>query len=372
MKKIGIVTIHNSSSYGGTLQALATQEICSKYGDAYIIDYRQPAITSTLKLFRFSKSRRVFLHLAKDLFRLLPRAKLIESFKAFTKEFYNLTDNCRNLKEFSEVSENYGFDYLVSGSDQIWNPKILGRLDPVYFLDVATSAKKVSISSSRGNHAYTDVESKYVKEKLSGFDMLSVREGDTKLLLEKEFGLKNIFNSLDPTLLMSKKEWIEKLNLTAPSRPKYILVFTLKKDKLVTDSVVSLGRILDLPIVVVDQDPFLPFECDEHIRSASPRDFLNLVLGAEYVITNSFHGVAFSVNFGKRFVALKPESGFNRVVSLLKSIGIENVYLDKSDFFQGSEVFNIDVDKVQDNLERLRRENLDFYSSYFGENNDHS
>jgi hypothetical protein len=65
-----------------------------------------------------------------------------------------------------------------------------------------------------------------------------------------------------------------------------------------------------------------------HIQDASPIDYLKLINGAKYVITNSFHGSAFSANFGIPFMVAMPESGQNRILGLLKGCNLLDRYID--------------------------------------------
>ncbi len=323
--RIALITIHYANSYGGCLQALATQTVLSKYGDVTILDYKSPDLGKTLDTLRLGLGLRDFLRAGKDLVRFFPRKRLVNKFKDFIKKKYNLSRPLNSGLALEQAADQ--FDVFVCGSDQLWNPNVVGSQDFNYMLDFAGDRKKVSLSSSMGSFRYSEDNLHLFKSKLSDFAYVAVREKDLAEDLERDLG-RSVVNTLDPTLLLNKKQWSELLDLNLEKKEKYIFVYTLKKTTFIREAINKISRQLGLKVVVIDQDPFLGFKCDRHVMDASPEDYLNLIAGASFVLTNSFHGTAFAVNFNVPFVTLPPETGVNRIKSFLDSVGLSSRLVD--------------------------------------------
>lgn len=363
--KIGILTIHYANSYGGCLQAFASQVVLSKYGDAVIIDYKTPALKSTMSKLRFSRNPRSFLHVIKDILRLFPRIRLLRKFHDFMGSNYRLSRSCVSTADLKSLSSEY--DIFVCGSDQIWNPFVTGKLNSPYLLGFARGNRKVAFSTSAGSYRFSRSEQEKIKNLIDEFSSLSFREADMVQQIAEITGRKDIQHTLDPTLLLTKSEWIDLLALEKDDRlGKYVFVYTLKKDKAVYEVVRWLAKRLDLKVVAVDQDPFLLYRTDIHIRDAGPVEFLNLMLNAEFVITNSFHGTAFAVNFGLQFLAVKPETGTNRIKGFLESVGLGSRFVNDVNDVELSFGEEIDFAMVKERLNVLRNNTYAYLADAFG------
>lgn len=363
--KIALITIHYANSYGGCLQALASQQVLSKYGEVSIIDYRNPEIEKTLDVVRFGLSARSFLRVAKDICRFLPRKRLINNFKRFIFDNYSLTSVCRTEKQLSELNEK--FDIFVCGSDQIWNPNIIGKLDTNYMLSFANkNKKKISFSSSFGSYEYKGDEIKCVKKELSSFHSVSLREKDAAEKISTILGRLDVENTIDPTLMLTKNDWIDLLKIKKTNADtKYILVYTLKKNDFTRKIIDQLSAKLNYKVISIDQDPYLGYRADAHIMDASPSKYVDLIANASFVITNSFHGTAFAVNFGIPFLSIKPESGTNRILGLLNKLGLENQLIQNDDDFNRALNSSISFNVVESRLDELRKETRNYLDKAF-------
>ncbi|CAG8864744.1 polysaccharide pyruvyl transferase family protein [Pseudomonas fluorescens] len=367
--KIALITIHYANSYGGTLQALASQKVLSAFGSVEIIDYKSDELRNTLKLIRVDGSIRSILRAGKDLFRIVPRRRLIKKFKLFIQGNYNLTEECKGFKDLQDVSKLY--DYVVCGSDQIWNPKITGKLDLNYMLEFATEAKKVSFSSSSGSYTYTESEALEVKKNLSTFHSISVREEDTAEKLQCLLDGKAIHHTLDPTLMLNKQEWLQAIGgykSQSKQIDKYILVYTLKKDSLTRDAVKKIRSILGLEVIAIDQDPYLGYRADHHIMDASPSDYISLFSKASFVVTNSFHGTAFAVNFEIPFITTQPESGSNRIKGLLDNLSLSRHFIESLDDIDSVMKGVVDFAQSKSKLETMRVSSWNYLQNAFATN----
>ena len=361
MKKIGLVTIHATTNYGGVLQAFATQKVLERYGEVQIVDYRNSFVDKTMQLIRFGRKPRDVLRVLKDLFRLYPRYQVIKKFQTFIDENMNVSSfaNSRLVEVTNE------FDIFVTGSDQIWNPSTVSenyQFDEVFLLDFVKGRKKVAYASSIGDYSVKDGD--VLTSRLRDFDHLSVREKSAATVISNALG-REVCHVLDPTLLLNKLEWIEHLKIKGlpENSDRYIFIYALKKDSLLKATVKYISSLLNIDVVIVDQDPFLDLPVTKHYRDASPSEFISLLLNAEIVVTNSFHGVAFSLNFEQPFVAVMPPSSPSRVTDLLSSVGLSEKLISNVSDLDSLDDLDVDFNEATKKLDDLRVLSLQYLES---------
>ncbi|MDQ1298056.1 MAG: hypothetical protein QG558_595 [Campylobacterota bacterium] len=362
--KIALITIHNANNYGAILQTFALQKILMQYGDVEIINYDNKHISIDFDLIRIKPTFHGLLGTGKDIFRLFPRHRVLKNFKQF------IAQNMKLTKKMSTHEFLFGhagsFDVYVAGSDQIWNPACISgncSIDPVYFLDFAPKeAKKLSYASSMGSYRYSEEEKKRIKELLKDFDMVSVREKDGQTMLQ-EILERPVHHVVDPTLLLSKNEWLEVLgkNRKLKQEEKYILLYSVPKTKLIRSAVEYFSKKLGLKVIAIDQGLSTVGKVDKQIRDAGPIEYLSLFSNAEFVITDSFHGTCFSVNFQKPFVAIAPGKHSNRIESLLSLIGLQDRIVRREEEFANLNI-EIDFEEANNKLDSLRKQALSLLS----------
>lgn len=323
--KIALITIHWANNYGASLQTFATVKALSKYGEVSVLDYRNTYINKGMTWIRLGYKPRDLLRMGKDLLRLLPRYRVIKKFEDFSYKHLNLTLPLQESEDFKNVANE--FDIFITGSDQIWNPEIVSEnneLDTHYFLDFVHGKKKFSYASSIGAHIYTDMEKPIIKGLLGDFCSIAVREKDSSLYLSELLN-KKVEHVLDPTLLYKKEQWLEFFNISEkkPDEP-YILVYALKNSLLLKQTIEKLAKILKYRVITINQEPFTNYKCDKHIKDAGPDEFLELFANASFVVTNSFHGTCFAVNFNIPFVIASPQIGVIRIENFLSSVGVRD------------------------------------------------
>lgn len=351
----GIVTFHRSWNYGACLQAFATIDVLKTLGvEAVCIDYSN-AVERQKTAMEFAKSRQVkaaFVTGAKNV--VLGRRRYSE--KAF-RGFHSLitrTDHsyatCEDLKDIS-------FDVLVSGSDQIWNPVITGGLDEVFFLNFGRASKRIALASSGGSHNFTSEELVKIKPWLSKYQFIGVREEHLYKQLKSVVSVP-VKTLLDPTLLMNVEAWraLERRPKNAPANTPYILVFTLKSNSKEDELFWRrCGYSLKLPVWRVLNNAFPMHGLDKVFLGATPEELLWLIDHARFVITDSFHGTAFSLNFGVPFVTLPSKTGNNeRVANLLRFAGVPDRQIGYNDDI----VFEYNANAAQIKLHQKRESDL--------------
>ncbi len=365
--KIALITIHNVSNYGAILQVYATKKILDNYGEVKTIDYKLDYLSHQLDLIRFDFSIRGIKMFVHDILRFPFHYKLIKRFKKIIKSSLNLTESISIKDLYNNKLEK--FDVYVCGSDQIWNPVVISedmKINPIFFLDFAPkNAKKISYASSIGHHHFTEKEKKDVENYLTDFSMISVREKDGKEKLKKILPNRKIYHVVDPTLLLTKKEWLKTFSITLKKpKEKYLLVYSVPRSKLIKEAVVYFADKLNLKIVAIDKMLIPLMKVDKQIRNAGPKEYIELFANASFIITDSFHGTCFSVNFEKPFVAISAGKIQNRIVNLLDQLDINNKILNtKKDF----ENFNLTIDYniITPKLEKIRNVSKNFIHKSF-------
>lgn len=357
---IALITIHWANNYGAALQTYAMSEALKPYGNVNVIDYRSEKPAKGMQLLRLGTRPRDILRAGKDIFRLCPRYRVINKFKEFNKKYINITPFIVDDTKWQGVADEN--DVFIAGSDQIWNPEVVsekGILDGRFFLDFVEDKTKFSYASSMGTHRYTKKQLIEVKGYLDDFKKISVREQDSAAYL-KENVSKDVQTVVDPTLLLDKDGWVHKFGVLSEKKP-YILVYALNKDSLLKRVVEAASVELGIDVISLDQDPFLNYQPTKHIKDAGPEEFISYFYNAKFVITNSFHGLCFSIIMEKNFLISNPLGSANRIESLLSSLGLsERRVVDSSSDSKISHSLseNIDYEAVTPKVERARQYSL--------------
>lgn len=331
--KIGILTYHRAENYGALLQAYAMKTYLQSLGhDVSFVDYWPQYHSDYFKLFPWQQFRkRSFLRKVIFLFQLIIWAKTrIIRKKRFQKFMYEMLELQKNPQYTNDNDKTENYDIVVYGSDQIWRKQNLGGVgfDPWYFGEENIQAnKKVVYAGSMGTIDVTTKDNEYVQKMMKNFSTISVREKDFQTYLE---GL-GVSSSLvtDPVFLLTKEQW-RRIETKSNINEKYILFYNLLNTPDSKQFAEHLSQIKNIPIREVNKRMSLCYRGKRYISTASVEKFLQLVDGAEYVVSNSFHGVAMSIIFQKQFYAVGMHQKSNRVKSLLQSLGICERFVEKN------------------------------------------
>ena len=317
--KVGLITVHVGTNFGSVLQTIATAKILSDLGnEVEVINYVPPRTTIS----GYIRDRKGFSAKAKAM-ASLPIMGLNKSiYGGFLKKHTKLT---REFYKKEDIGKNLRYDAYIIGSDQVWNSIHNQGIDLVYYLDFNSPGKHISFSSSFGRENCPLVEFEKVKELLSSFSHISARE-DTGVKLLKEMGFENTIQTIDPTFLLDRYEWLKMASKRQVEDP-YLLVYTpynVKDKELIFGAAREIGAKRNLKVVTFGWDVRKEPLADQTMLFSSPADFLSLMQYADVVITNSFHGTAFSVILNKQFVVFSPSHFSTRISSLLELTGLEN------------------------------------------------
>lgn len=345
-KKVGIITLFNCYNYGAVLQAYATYKYIKKlgYNDVEMINYENVYEAKAKKTLPFIFSGNLKDKIKKFIQYIIfgKNRKLKKAFKNFKKELKTTKYKYHNIDEL----RNTNYDILISGSDQIWNPTIFGKLDKVYLLEFSETAKKISIASSAGSYKFLPEEKEEIIKSLKKYEGVSVREESLKKQFENE--IPNIFVSTDPTLLLSEEEWYKNLKSTNRYNEKnseYVLIYIVDANlKTYLPEIRILKEKIKKEFWFITPYTYKMKYIDRNIVKATPNDFISLFRYANMIITNSFHGVIFSSNFNKKFIALENHKNPTRVEDYLTRIGIPEIIVRNENDAEEIKIGNLNND----------------------------
>lgn len=349
--KIGILTQHFLLNYGGIIQNFALQQVLMKLGHDPLTFEHDTCYSRTRWFLRTIK------HILRTRsFRNLPVYPIYNG-RIGNKNFIKFVlKNIKSVpvKDFTPfLTTQYGIDAYVVGSDQVWRPAFnLGHRLGNMFLDFADDkVKKLSYAASFGckEWEYTKEQEKACSKLARRFDAISVREASAVDLCKNHFGVDASL-VLDPTLLLNKEDYGKVCN-DVPRKEKHIFVYSLVVSEEVLAVAEKVAETIDLPIIVKQAGSKVKKEDTIEDWFAEFRD-------ADYVVTDSFHGMVFSIIFNKPFaIVMNPSGGNDRYISLLSQLGL----MERIVSAELQPVFSaIDWSDVNHRLTELRKASFEF------------
>lgn len=332
--KIGILTYQRAENYGALLQAYALKTTLEQAGyNVEMVDYWPEYHENVFKLFsKTNFKKRSFLGKVKYLilfafsFNWLIKRK--KNLNRFMKEKLDLGKHPKYTKK-NDVCKEY--DIVIYGSDQIWRKQSIREdnwFDDWYFGSDNIQAKvKLAYAASMGVMDVKENEKAYLKNTLKNFDTISVREKDLNSLLE-DLGFKSRL-VIDPVFLLKQDSWCKLIKeyKLKKSTSKYILFYNLLNSAESERFTNQLESYTGFEVIEVTKKMSFNDVGKRYVKSASIQEFLNLINNAEFIVSNSFHGVALSIILEKQFYAVGFGERSSRVITLLESLELTNRFL---------------------------------------------
>ncbi|ASO27816.1 hypothetical protein CG015_13425 [Vibrio anguillarum] len=325
--RIAILTQPLHNNYGGLLQAFALQKyLKTQDHDVMTVDF---AWNNKLRYFGIKSIigniiRKYFLR--RELASIFPitdeqKRKIGQHTDRFSAEHIRTTQKIYSVDEMSYI-KNYQFDAYIVGSDQVWRPAYSPGMSAFFlsFLNKSDDAKRIAYAASFGIDNCNEFSQQALTEYaalLKQFDAVAVREDSAVDLCKQHFGVV-AEHVLDPTFLLDKEVYIQLVEQDkCPASNGNMMVYVLDKslDKKEVIQAVANERGLTPYTVMPDKQGVYP-PVTQWIRG---------FMDAEYVVTDSFHGVAFSIIFNKPFIAIGNHNrGLARFTSILKMFGLQD------------------------------------------------
>lgn len=362
--KVGIFTFPNSKSFGASLQMYAIFRAVQKLGhDVEIINYQNKYMKSEKHIVSKSTSKRIRRFIS-NIFHF-PQKRAFHTFeKIYLCKYPSriLSDS----KKLQIISKRY--NAVICGSDQIWNPNITGN-DINYFLRFCgESTKRIAYAPSFGVDEVTDDFGTAIREELTKFSALSVREKEGSELVKRLIG-KDINVVLDPTFLIEANEWqsIEKQHPIVKDG-EYILYYTIRSSENLWNRCKILSAKTGLKIIrvggnaikrITNKEPMI-----DYASNLSPSEWLSLVHHARYVVTNSFHGSVFSIIYHKNFYVEFSSLTNSRLKQITELSGLEDRIIN-----EGVEITpsNIDYNRVDERLNDIKKTSANYLKAALDE-----
>lgn len=361
--KFGILTLPLWNNYGGILQCFALKKFLSKHDvETLLINYHHPKTT----LFNHYKRK------LKDLIKVkVSGADSVDIYPTYqdkneisknTLKFIQKylgpsTEYISSNEELSNV--NSLVDGVIVGSDQVWRPNYTPNIY-AYYLDFLDNDKlKIAYAASFGTDKwlYTDEETNICKSLLQNFDLISVREDSGISLVKDKFGAE-AEQFIDPTLLLSKSDYLALMPEPSPAKGKSIFTYVLDEDGFTKDFINKASEKLGLdPFKVMPSKFDINYSKEKSEYQYPPvEQWISAFFSSDYVIADSFHGCVFAIIFNKPFIAIgNVERGLTRFTSLLKLFDLEERLILKDEAYDEGILYKeIDWKSVNDTHTKLR------------------
>jgi hypothetical protein len=360
--KVGLLTLTPSNNYGGILQTIALYSHLESLGhEVVLINYRgrvsiwRMLVIKVLEITPFQNIQN----------KRESKAKILQLAPFIKKHLSNVSQKIYHHKHLKQLVEKNKFDAIVVGSDQVWRYQYIKRRDySVYFLNFKVNfpVKKIAYAASFGKDSWEAPDKILeIKTLMKEFNNISVREESGIDLCRDLFDFKNVRHVLDPTMLVGDK-FYEKLIIgdiySATTAPivTYILDENDSKTKIVNSIAKNKSTTNKSPQVI-------NLSKKHNGKFYSVEDWLGNIKNANFVITDSFHGMLFSILFKKQFLVIgNLQRGVERFTSFLSVIGLESrLYLPEKSF-DLEDVVNsvIDYEDITLEIEKLRATSRQF------------
>ena len=330
MKQVGIVTLNDYVNFGNRLQNYALVEYVNKFDNCTAMNIWNKSLE----------------YIIKDLIKsILPQSK----FRRISK-FRKFNTIIKTKKNAS------GFDYYITGSDQVWNPNWAAN-DELLLKNVE-KGHKISYSASFGVKNLTENQKNKFKNELKTFKAISVREETGKEIINKLDINKKVSVLIDPTMLLTAEEW-EKVIKQPKNSPKkkFILNYFLGE--------MSQSRKKEIENIAKENDCIIINIMDpkDKYYISGPGEFLWFEKNAFLICTDSFHSSVFAMLFNRPFVVFNREEKnkedmSTRIDNLLTMFELTNRKYNGTSII--NENLNHNYKKAYEILEKERKKSKNF------------
>ena len=322
--KAAVITRHGISNYGSLLQAMATQQVIEDLGHTCeIIDYirNDESYMQHEKTLLKRKPEWNDNPVKRMMYLAVRQPAGIAAGKYFEKaqkKYLKLSKRYTTGEQL--VRDRPKADVYITGSDQVWGPVENGSYDSSYCLSFTEeSDRRIAYAASFGHTDMTPELENYYKKWLSRYESIAVRE-DSAVEILRNMGIQAV-QVLDPTLLLDASYWSR---YTQPIRAgKYLLIYQLHNDRRLDEYAEKAAASTKLPLIRISASLHQISRKGKFVWLPETGQFLSYIKNAECLITDSFHGTAFAINFHTPFVEVLPDNNTGtRNMSILKMTGL--------------------------------------------------
>lgn len=359
-RTVALITVHVGPNFGSVLQTIATCEVFKRFEmNPIVVNYIPDRVTYKRAFQDALKSVKKMVVLPARLFNWYLNNQV---YGGFLKKHCDLSDAIFSCDDFAKKCPYANF--YVTGSDQVWNSIHNEGIDIHYFWG-GIEGIKIAYASSIGKRIDTEEEISSFKKYLSSYKAISVREQSARSELSDKVGLSSVV-LIDPTFMLDRFQWkpfISKRLVKEPYLFMY-LPYNVVNKKTIYETARKVAVTKGLKIVTYSMSISKEKLADKTFLYANPGDFLSLMYYADYVITNSFHGTAFSINLNKQFSVFMPSHFSTRIDNILEKCNLKDRLITGS---ETSEFWNQIINYSAPNtiLSNLRAESISFLQQAF-------
>ena len=350
----------NFTNYGSALQSWALTQAIDKLGEgkwkAKLVDYCPDILADKDPLNPMKNMWDKHEESRKLCEMTLPAIRVnYEKFNRFYNEEFNKTKKTYTSKDFNDIVKDEKINGFVCGSDTIFCIDEFGFDDGYYAnYDCMKNGYSISYAASFGDSHFNEESYKILSERLQNFKALGLRE-NAMVPYAKEHTNVTVQKVVDPTLLLKEKDY-ETITAEPLENEKYLLIYGRRRNDKMNEFAEKIAnengwKIIEISLQAKNAEKHKMF------YEAGVEEFLSLVKNAEYIVTNSFHGMIFSVQFRKQFVIFSREQCDTKITELLAMFGLSDRMLKN-----GDEEFNkyIDYNAVHERIDVERNKSLEF------------
>ena len=363
--KVGAVTFHSAFNFGASLQTWALQQTLKACGvSPCLVHYHPPALDRLYDPIKVSAPLARFVQRMKLKRQHPERLERYRRYREFIATHFNLLGDFSDYEQLTQAK--WDLDACIVGSDQVWNVAHTKGYDPAYFLEfLPDTTKRIAYAASVGRDFIFPKYHEPMREGLRRFSAVSVREESIRDTVRHLYD-GDVAVTLDPTLLLERHQYDALLKQPCTRPEPYILVYMMENNKALIRLTNRISRSVGLP--VIQRRPSKMFQHEiENFFTATPGEFLSLLEGATYVITNSFHGTVFAIIYEKPFFSMLHSNTGSRTANLLTTLGLEKHLLTTPDDFRGFDRFRLeDPAATQRRIQELRADSMRFLTTALG------
>ncbi len=370
--KAAIVNRTNLKNYGSVLQVYALAEAVKSLGYEPCVVWESGNLSKHFD-FRLSKVLRTAVkalahpQLLRSILRTIcevkekgaPDAEAADCFDRFVRKYIPQTLYTHGA--LARIAKGNLYGKFICGSDQVWC-STGAFVDPLMYLQFAPEDKRIAYAPSIGRDYIPSYNRREMRKYISGIPFVSVREKDGQRLINELTGRK-VPVLLDPTLLLDKEAWRKIGNPKAVPEQKYILCYFLDTPtEAVQREIIRCAKAQGCLIVALGRAlPYIPSEMLLSAITAGPSEFLSLEESACCVITDSYHGMLFAINFERDFWSVERNyrqfDQSSRQKSILEELELTERYQARRYAFINK---RIDYQRVRCLLEKKKKEAMAF------------
>lgn len=367
MKRFGIITYNlycNFSNYGSALQQYALHRVVNNLPEieSIVLDYCPDVLRDKDVLNPFKNMWDQDEEGRRNAELTMPAIRENwEKFQRFFEEQYVLSEGKYTSENFDESLQKEKLDGYICGSDTIWCTLEFKGFDDGYFgnYPAMKNSHTISYAASFGDAQMEGDDWKTLADRMQNYKAISVRENTYLDFIKENTSNILVQRVLDPTLLLTGKDY-EEITAECKMKEPYILLYTRRYNPKMEEYAVKMAEKNNWKLVEISLRATNAEKGHIMRYDAGVEEFLSLVKGAEYVVTNSFHGAIFAIQMHRKFSVFSREQADVKIDELLGLLGLMGRKMITGEESLETE---IDYEAVEEILAEKRKESLDYLTT---------